>query len=177
MDNLLAAKELFVKYGGSHFQMAREEEYDRYRSFGVSKKQEMVWAEEQEKEYLTKLNRESDAFEIERLISGLEFYLSNYYLRTVVLQMFETVSLKDSLLDSFSKVLISERVLDLVANSHATADIVTAGCTLASRLLQSVMHNPTTVAPAYSKLSYLTNILTEDTIKLRAASDLERCGV
>lgn len=40
------AKDLFVKYNGSHFYMDREEEGKLYRSYGISADQENVWRDE-----------------------------------------------------------------------------------------------------------------------------------
>ncbi len=42
------AKDLFLKYGGSHFHMERDGCYDRYLEFGVSKDQEEAWLKDYE---------------------------------------------------------------------------------------------------------------------------------
>lgn len=154
--------------------MAREGQYDLYCSFHVSKEQELKWAVEQEKEDLAQLHRENDAYRIQCLVSGLDFYLSNYFDPAIALQLLTAILSKESLLDSFTKVLVSERALDLVERSSATGDVVAVGTKVASDLLQSVLDNPITVAPGYASLDAF-GVLEEEKIRTRAAGNLKRC--
>ena len=44
--NMLRAKEIYVGYNGSSFFMQRERVYDEYKSYNISKEQELAWKEE-----------------------------------------------------------------------------------------------------------------------------------
>jgi len=45
-NNLLKAKEIFIRYEGSHFYMSIDGEYENYKKYQVSKEQEKEWINE-----------------------------------------------------------------------------------------------------------------------------------
>ncbi|MCL2224517.1 MAG: hypothetical protein FWB96_06080 [Defluviitaleaceae bacterium] len=55
-----SAKEIFFKFGGRHFHMAREEVYDEYKQYGISLSQEREWRIEMRDEIYDKLIQESN---------------------------------------------------------------------------------------------------------------------
>lgn len=63
------AKEIFRYYGGSHFHMARDEVYEHYKSFNISKETENLWLEEMKQEFRRELIQKKNMSEIARVFA------------------------------------------------------------------------------------------------------------
>jgi hypothetical protein len=196
-DNLLQAKELWMKYRGVFQFMDQEGEYEKYRQFGVPKKQEMLWADEYQKELLAVITKEdivSDSF------VNIAFSLASYPNTDNIKSLLEHVKSKRYTVDTFTQLRMAEDVL-LIAKSFSeekvldnvlaesffsqgkifkairaflsgikhsiTPRIARKARQLGLDMLNTALKKPVTVAPSYYQTGYSKNDLAPEEILSR----------
>lgn len=162
--NISFAKEIFVKYGGSHFHMEREGDYEYYKSLGISQEQERLWIKEYQQELLVKIRAENIISPIfSRLTSTIRSYNDFSGLQMVI----ELANEKWKFMDTFSQMRMAEEILRIVEsfiNNTEQTKIVYDAKQLALGILNSITVSPITVASYYKDIDYLKDQVKEDTI-------------
>jgi hypothetical protein len=110
-ENFLLAKEIFINYGGSTYDMAREGKYDYYKSFNISKEQELLWINEYQQEQLAIIENENV---IGSAFMNFTFALRNFNDINYFGLLLEIVKKKKDKADTFSQMLMAEGILDIV---------------------------------------------------------------
>ncbi len=167
-DKTSLAKEIFMKYYGSHFHMEREGEYSYYKKFNVSKKQEHSWIEECQHELLLKIEKED-------IVSSLFSHLSNLITRSNDIDCFRLllfiVREKVSNSDTFSSIRMAEELLKIskyfLSIDNKINKVVSESKKVALSILRETTQKPITIASYYYKLGYLNDLLTDEKIKKR----------
>lgn len=169
-----AAKELYLKYAGSHFQMEREGEYDEYLRFGVTREQESVWADE----------RIAVLFEEVRdhPIAGTAFHDAASLIRSAralerLGELLGIVEHAGEGLDTFTRLRFAEEFVELARwLAHACEDTRLAEPLRRSALslLDDAGRAPFTIDPWYKALPHLRGVLDEERVRQRIADLRER---
>ena len=110
----IKAKELFIKYNGSHFHMEREMEYTQYKSYGISPKMEKEWSVELRNALLVKLEGEKDQKKITNTVFDLKDLIIQYYDELGLASLVSYVEKNVSMLDTFTKLTIAETILNVL---------------------------------------------------------------
>ncbi|QQE80618.1 hypothetical protein [Alicyclobacillus sp. SO9] len=176
MEQLDTARDIFLKYGGSYFHMDREGDYGYYKSFGVSKEQELAWIEEKQRELSSEIKNETNAHKIELLLSEWSDILYNYNDVFFFALLLDAVREKRRGLDSFSQLLVAERivhVLGSLSQLQGENDVLSDGKDLALELLHRVLNSPITIAEEYRNTDYLSDVITKRNIVARASKAIE----
>ena len=182
MDKIKEAKEIFMRYGGNRFHMDREGDGELYDSFGISEQQERIWMEEYQQDLMSRLRMETDARKIRNIITDLILAVfDGRNARSMLPMVFDEIRSKLLMLDSLSKVIIAEYILNSVVKPRYCRerfkDLVLEGRALASHILWDVINNPITVAPGYKAVAKgPEDYLKEENILARAYNDLRRCN-
>jgi len=100
-NNIDKAKKIFFNYSGSHFQMARENEYDIYKKYNISREQELIWIKEMLNNILQKIKMGD---EITNLYSKYSQVTSLYNDLEGLKMMIEIAKDKKDISDSFIKL-------------------------------------------------------------------------
>jgi hypothetical protein len=108
------AKELFWQYSGSHYFMAREDEYEKYKSFGISTIQETEWARELVKEHIVKLIEAKAGEAIHRSIYQIFLVLGMYQLDQELGIVLDFIGEHINAIGRFDKLRICEECIQLV---------------------------------------------------------------
>lgn len=141
------AKELFMKYDGSFFHMDREGDYERYKSFGVSRELEEAWTEELRNELLTKIAVGTDGPRIRMYVGALVDLFENRGGDAQVLQMLAIIRSKVGNMDSLSQVVIAESIARLVDSCEGKHDaIIPSAVAAATEILAGLLKGPVAIA-------------------------------
>lgn len=162
-----------MKYGGIHFYMAREGEFEQYRSFNIPKEQEFLWIQEYEKERLKEVETE-DIVDVNffRLCDAISAYDDIYYLE----EMHKLIKRKTNSMDSFSLMLMAEGLLRIV-ESFSKKDMKDHQITLltkdfALKILASILEKPITIASYYKQPEYLFDPVDEEHLIVRVKNKI-----
>lgn len=172
--NDLRAKDIFFKYGGSHFYMEREGEYSEYKEYKISKEQEDRWIQEYQKGLLTQIkNDEIVQQNFNSLCTSIRQYKNLDYLKELV----EVVIDKGQILDTFSIMLMAEGILGIVeslekSNLGNDRRIIFARVS-SINLLKSLLERPVVVSPKYLHQGYLIDLNDSQQILDRINDELE----
>jgi hypothetical protein len=174
-NNILKAKEIFFKYGGSHYFMYREGDLENYEKYSISEAQEREWLEEYQNELLMKIENEKipdvSLINLSRTISESR---SNKYFKLLL----DQVKRKKDTLDTFSRLRMCEELLSIVEDFKGTHDaekIITIkeAKHLALSILKESIQRPVTVDPYYYTLHFQPDTLTTDSILSRIKADIK----
>ena len=167
------AKQMFMKYQCSHFLMARENEYDKYKEYNISKAQEKEWMSEFCEMRLSKISThptETDfALELCQVIDESEDY-------SLIRRLVELLKEQYKQLDSFSKLLYAEQLIELNNSNRNFWNRKTfkIAITFSVEMLNDIINSPVVVADHYKKIGYLQDIITPEAIINRAKEDLNK---
>ncbi len=164
----LLAKEIFMKYYGSHFQMEREGEYSYYKSLNISKEQEKSWFIECRCELMLNIKKE-------KIVSFYFSYLASVIKRSKDIEGLELllniVREKRENSDTFSCILMAEELLRITESLHSVCNeksrVIVDARSLALDVLRKTTEKPIKFDSYYLNLGYLKDILTEKKIKDR----------
>jgi len=160
-------------YGGSHFFMDREGDYERYKSFCVSKEQERDWFSELQADLLAKLD--ADPADTESLSVYCRTVIQNKDTDALQLIVLKSKTIHDHI-DSFTKLLMAEqflRVIDEFGKKTTNSGVMQAYDT-AIQFLSEVLEQPITVASKYQEDWYLQDVIREEKIVERAKKAFEK---
>lgn len=180
-DNIQIAKNIFIKYRGSHFHMKREGEYEFYKNLGASKEQEEFWAKEMHKDILTKIEYTNSVSSLVSKLSEISSSIAQFRDIDNLQLMLDIVESKSKIIDSFSKMRIAEEILGIVetfSNRGAKGDnIISHAKQLAIDILKDLIDKPITVDPSYNNIEYLKDVISEDNIIMRVKKLMQRYEV
>ncbi len=168
-DELSKAKDIFMRCGGNHFYMEREGAYDNYRSFNISKKQEMLWRVEYRQLLFDKIKTEdivSPSFSELTSSIGQSKDVNGFQL------VLDLINKKRNNIDTFSQLRMAEETFTIVESFKNDNDakknkIIVEAKILALDMLREIDEKPIIIAPYYHNIAYLRDALTEDKIKNR----------
>lgn len=175
--NLLKAKELFLKYEGSHFYMSRDGEYENYKKYQVTKEQEKEWINEYQMELIQKLDKQDLPKQIRTFCTTVRAFLEISNLQKMVSKLKSI----EQALDSYSRFLISKEILETLdyvvknsANDFTNPDMQSVKL-YAIDSLQDLTQKPITVASIYTnKYGTFGDTFSEDTILKKVIGLLEK---
>lgn len=172
------AEELFYCYEGSKFFMARDDKYEYYRSFNVTREQELIWCRNLQicnlnemKNLIGKKNREFWLL-LNRYLSTVKSYSEFGLLKEVMVY----INKNRLLVDSYTKLLISEELLNSYEYcKERTCDIsdVVVMKNQAIYLLNDILINDVIIDSEY-KIKVSSEILDTDAIKDKVAKLLKK---
>lgn len=172
-NNIEQAKQLFLKYGGSHFLMAREGEYDLYRSFNIPKEQEYMWIQDYENKLLMEIEREAiiDGKFVD-LCLAIREYRDVCYLE----KLQQLIKQRRNSMDSFSLMRMAEGLLGIV-DSFLKSNMKNHKITLLAKefaleILNSILENPITIASYYKRPGYLIDPIDEEKLIARVKESI-----
>ena len=166
-----------MKYGGSHFHMEREGEYQYYKSFGISKEQERLWIGEYLKEMLNNIEGEdiiSPFFS--EFTSTIRRSKDTLYFK----KLLELIKKKRIDIDSFSQMRMAEEIFRIIEsfreenNDSKNVKVINDAKDLALDILNGIIKNPITVATYYRDIGYLDDAIQEDKIIYRLQRLIEK---
>ncbi|HCE68987.1 MAG TPA: hypothetical protein DER40_16215 [Geobacter sp.] len=173
LEDNRTAKEIFMYYGGSHFFMDREGDYERYKSFYVSQEQERDWYSELQANLLAKLD--ADPADTDSFSDFCRTVIQNKDADALRLIVLKSKAIHDHI-DSFTKLLMAEqflRVIDGFGMKTTNSDVLQAYDT-AIEFLNEVLKQPITVAPRYRDNGYLQDVIRAQKIIERAEKALKK---
>ena len=123
-NSLEEAKNMFIKYNGSHFFMSREDDYEKYKGYNISKEQELIWINEIQQKNISEiksglLDAENIANRFSAILSSLRTHKNIELIPIIV----DTIKNLSGRLDSFSKMRISECILETVRSLRFNKDL------------------------------------------------------
>lgn len=167
-ENIETARVIFLKYGGSHFHMAREGEYEHYKNFNISKEQEKLWIKEYHIETIIEISDESIASKFTFKLSKLSNSIISFKDMDSFQSMFDIIQKKIDSIDSFSKLRVAEEILNIVdafKKQNINKDnVLTYARKFALDILNSIVQEPITVDSSYNNIGYLKDLISKDKI-------------
>lgn len=167
--DLQVAKKLFLKYGGSHFQMEREGEYAFYKNLNVNKEQEQAWINEYQRELIEKISCLNE--KNEQIVSYISTFFStirSFFVLSNLNDMLNILDNKILSLDSYSKYLISKEICDfaeyLLGNNTDLFNISVKLKSLAKKILNNIIKQPISVDDFYAETVYFKEELEKNKI-------------
>ena len=164
-NNMLRAKEIYFGYCGNSFFMRREGFYDEYKSYNISKEQELVWKEEIVENLYNQLSFE-DSYAFHKLAMIAEN--DNDY--SVVEKLITYISNNKTKGDSLIKLIYAEVLLKI----PCPKELAKVKFDLVENILQIVLDNPVTVYSSWLKKGFADKLPDEAYIKNRLKKDLNR---
>jgi hypothetical protein len=162
------AKEIYMRYGCSTSGRWREGDYDEYKSHGISEEQEREWRKEYLKDLLDRL--ESDPCN-GGCWSSAYMHCATRREQESLDPLMDILDDKQSEMDSFSKMICAEAILDFLKNEWIRRDRRERLRSLGIDLLQSVIREPGNIDKRFREMDHLRDKLSEDRI-LRRASEV-----
>lgn len=170
----LPAKDIFFRYRGDHFQMAREGEYETYKSFCVPKETEAKWYKEMLDGIMTCLSTETNHEKIGNCICAYccivcEIKSADAF-HTISQYMLE--SSPD--FDTFTLLWGTESVFDALEKMPILSVHAFKCCSLAKGLIRALednMQKGISVSEDYMHGDATPDYLTPEAIALRASED------
>lgn len=164
----VAARQLFLKYGGSHFQMQRDGEYQRYKAFGISRAQEIQWAEARRNAILSVLeDRLLDGDKLSELV-GLVLEIGDMDGLHLLVNLVEARRFH---LDTFTALRIAEDLFGICASLRSKNVLPSARYAECRRcidhLLEIIDLQDFSVDPFYLSIPYLGDVLSQDRVAER----------
>jgi hypothetical protein len=172
IKNVREAKKYFFACGCSHFHMAREypERYSEYTKLGVIKEQENQWKKEYIKnEFDEAMNSQDDREIYSHIFRITEVMINNFIDLSNLELLYEAITIKLNVVDSFTKILFSESIVRVIKKTNKnTSDLFVKLRDLALSLSMESINNPTDISASTKNVNYLSDILDESKIIERA---------
>lgn len=164
MKSNYTAKELFLEYAGSHYQMERDGVYKIYLSFNISKEIEEKWALECQEKWLSSFRRtkivDNDAINLFKSI--IQFKKTEVLF--VALNFIEEHAY---FFDDFSRIRLCEELFLLLDSGRFTLGVCPRLLTTLSRLVAAINVKSISVSEFYKGIGYLNDSLREDRLLVR----------
>ena len=173
-SNIQLAKEIFLKYGGSHFHMEREGEYELYTSFNIPKELEKLWIKEFQEELLEKVKQDKSVGQNYNLLCST---IRQYYSLDMLKELVDNINSKKGVLDTFSMMLMVEGILDIVKyferNNLENNNSIKYARTTSIELLKYLLNRPITIASVYLQNGDFTELYDKRNIQKRIREELD----
>jgi len=169
------AKELFIKYVGSHYQMERVGVLDKYRKYNINFEIEKGWLNEYFTELIEKLDSsESPDIIFSRLCNVMKATKSSNKMEYLM----EVLNLNITNWDSFIRLRIAEELQDLIdffsKNYKEQLKEILKFKNIALDIFKSIIHEQIVISEETRKHVALEDILNEKNLKKRAELGLKR---
>jgi hypothetical protein len=179
-NNIEKAKEIFIKYGGSNFHMEREGEYEFYKSFNITKKEEIQWIREYHKKVIIEIESENKVSIFTSKLSELSNSIILFKDIESFKSMIDTVKEKSELIDSFSQLRIAEEIYSIV-NAFSKSEVKKDNALPYAKkivldILNRIIKEPITVDEDYKNVQYLKDVLNENRIINRIQRLIKTCN-
>lgn len=161
--NMLRAKEIYVGYNGSSFFMQREGVYDEYKSYNISKEQEIAWKEE-----LIEILYNQLSFEDGYAFYKLAVIAENYHDQSIVEKLITYISNNKTKGDSLIKLIYAEVLLKI----PCPKELAKVKFDVVDNILHIVLDNPITVNSSWLKKGFADKLPDDAYIKNRLKKDL-----
>lgn len=171
-NNYNEAKKIFIKYNGSHFQMERELEYNKYKSYQVPKKMEKNWINEVEKKFFNKLKIESNESTIVDILMNLEQIIVQYKDENGLSLIVNYANKNIIKFDTFTKLIIAETILDIVSELKLKGNQIDTA-EFAINILNDVIKNPIKISQDHLENGEIPNYMFSEVLVERAKKDIE----
>lgn len=172
-NDIIIAKEIFLKFNGSHFQMEREGEYDTYKRFNICKDQEILWINEHADLLVLKI---ADKVVADNNLMNLSSIIKQYKENRQFEELLKWAKTKTHNVDSFTNLRIAEEILDIVEvyeEARQKNKLVKEAKIFSVGILHEIYRKPITVAQYYKDIDYLYGCLDNNTIKKRIEMKLK----
>ena len=164
------AKQIFLKFDGSHFHMKREGEYRYYKSFDISKEQEDWWIKQYQEDLLFQIENEDI---VSPLFTKFVRIIAQHKDYDCLNSLLDLVKRKNNGLDSFTRVRIAEELLELYESFQKSGFNLFHIKVFSINSLKELLEQPITVANYYYGISYLKEETKEESIKDRARQTID----
>jgi len=173
-EKLELAKEIFWRYNGLFFHMDREGEYEKYKSFDISKNQERAWREERRDELFEKLSIEKNKSVLSSLFFRLEDITKDLGDQTGIEKMFLFAWNNCEQFDTFTTLLLVERVVDIVTFVECEDKFKRKILRDCSEMLKKALKKPILVSMDYEEDFY--EPMTEERVRDRINVLIRQCS-
>jgi len=163
------AKEIYMRYGCSTCGRWREGDYDEYKSHRISEEQESEWRKEYLKNLLDRL--ESDPCN-GGCWSSAYMHCATRREQESLDPLMDTLEDKKGEMDSFSKFLCADAILDFLTNEWIRRDRRERLRSLGIDLLQCVIREPGNIDKQFREMDHLRDKLSKDRMLRRASEAL-----
>jgi len=111
-NNLTTAREIFDRHHGSHFSMDRNEEYNQYKSLGISKDQEREWAIDLAARFYQMLTSAIDAQERIHWMIAVYLIITQYQMHTELQLFLDYYISNKEKIARFECLLVAEQCIE-----------------------------------------------------------------
>lgn len=165
------AKELFIKYHGSYFHMVREGDFDEYKTYNISKKQEQLWKDELVKQLVDNLSMDDNLPFSD--LSSIACDFGDYTILEEIIK-YTLKHINDG--DSFIRLLYAEAITRVIISfiNHkrkCPKPLLISAKDVVINLLRNVLNSPIYVSSHWD-LSPIIDVRDENYIRDRANRDL-----
>lgn len=164
------AKEIFIKYNGSHFQMEREFEYSKYKSYRVPKEMERTWINELEEKKFDMLEIESNESIIVDILIDLEQILVQYKDENGLLLIVKYAK-NITKFDTFTKLIIAEIILNIIRELKLNNSQIDA-INFAITILEDICIEPVTISQSHLNNGNVPDYMSEAILRNRAKKEI-----
>jgi hypothetical protein len=164
MESNYNAKDLFLEYAGSHYQMERDGVYKTYLSFNISKEIEEKWALECQEKWLSSFQRKKivDNDAINLFQSIIQFKKTE-----VLILALNFIEEQVDCFDDFSRILLAEHLFLLLESGRFALGICSRLLNTLSRVVAAINVKSISVSEFYKGIGYLNDSLREDRLLIR----------
>ncbi|WP_127588938.1 hypothetical protein [Paenibacillus koleovorans] len=175
MHDVEKAKMIFIKYGGSHFHMERNGEFDYYKSFNILKQQEVAWIKEYQREIVEKLQASTDVSLYNTMLPELFRTITQFKIVDHLSVLNKFIFKDVQQLDSFTQLRVAEGFIGLLESIGNNNDNTILEIRQHTKvMLENISNQSMSVDSYYKKIDYLKDVLTDDKIRSRVKSSLNK---
>ena len=169
------AENLFKKFNGSLFGMARDDEniYKQFASYNLSDEQYLIWANELATEHFNEVRKKNIW---DNSFSSLFAVMKQYLLIENIRKVISWIEENQHKLDSFTKIMYSESLSSLIDSSIAHEELLTISekaKKLAVKMLEKVLDNPIEVHDSYLNDNFGIDLNNPEEVRQRAKETLD----
>ncbi len=171
------AKELFFIYYGNEFFMWKDGDLEEYKSYNISKDQELLWKEELAKKLYSELEVKHNS-----ALNGLILIINYFGEYNLLKEVLNFISNNYQEADSFLKLRYTEELFDVVEKSkfheHAPKEVLEETKKLIETIVNDFLINEIEIDAESEKiLEFNRNMSNEDYLTDRAKKLLERANL
>jgi len=168
VEQVEAAKKLFIKYSGSMLDMHREGKFKEYKSFNISTEIEMQWFEEMINGYADNLSIRN--WEAVTFLASI----SKNYQNNLMVEKVTSFALRNIMsADSVVRLMFAEGLMEIIrANKKVvTKDLLFKACRATVEILEGVITEPLVIDPGHELEQY--QLKDKRSLNSRAKQDIE----
>ncbi|MFW6312074.1 MAG: hypothetical protein ACOC1K_07560 [Nanoarchaeota archaeon] len=176
-EYIVDAKKIFMTYGGNKYQMERDQKYEEYRSYNISKEKELTWIKEYQNRLLKdiqKINKNDELITLViNFIETIKTYKNVEILKIFIKRIKEKMNKQE--VDSFTRMIIAEQLLELIKSIDNIEHnrILNVVKTFALNELKIINENSIIVSEEIRDLDYLKDEIKEKNILKRVRRKIE----